>query len=90
MLSNNPVQEAQPHKAEAVAVTGTPVTPTLLSEDITLDDLAASLRMEHAEVATALLKTRDCLQEQTRQQQRRADPARVRARSAAAGGRTEP
>ena len=79
------LQEAQPHKAEAVAVTGSPVIPSQLSENITLDDLAASLRLEHTDVAAALIKARDSLQEQARlQQQKQAKEAAIAEAAAAA------
>ena len=63
------MQEVQPHQPEAVAVQGTSVHPAHLSATITLDDLAASLRLEQGEVATALMKARDSLQEHARLQQ---------------------
>lgn len=62
------VQKVQPHQPEAVAVLGHTVQPTCLSSDITLDDLVASLRLEQGEVAAALVKARDGLQEQARLQ----------------------
>ena len=62
------VQEVQPHQPEAVAVLGHTMQPTCLSSHITLDDLVASLRLEQGEVAAALVKTRDSLQEQARLQ----------------------
>ncbi|KAL0020544.1 hypothetical protein WJX77_000174 [Trebouxia sp. C0004] len=65
------LKETQPHKPEAVAVTGNPVGPSQFSEDITLNDVAASLRLEQGEVAAALIKARDTLQEQARLQQQK-------------------
>ena len=62
------MQEVQPHQPEAVAVLGHTVQPTCLSPGITLDDLVAGLRLEHGEVAAALVKARDSLQEQARMQ----------------------
>lgn len=64
----NLVQEVQPHQPEAVAVLGHSVQPSCLSSDITLDDVVASLRLEQGEVAAALVRTRDGLQEQARLQ----------------------
>ena len=84
------LQEAQPHKAEAVAVTGNPVKPGLVSEVITLDDLAASLRLEHGEVAAALMKARDSLQEQARSQQQKEAQELSAAEAAAAIERAKP
>lgn len=62
------MQEVQPHQPEAVAVLGQTVQPTCLSPGITLDDLIASLRLEQGEVAAAVVKVRDSLQEQARLQ----------------------
>lgn len=62
------MQEVQPHQPEAVAVQGHAVHPVCLSPHITLDDLVASLRLEQGEVAEALVKARDSLQEQARMQ----------------------
>lgn len=79
------LQEARPHLPEAVAVTGYPVVPSQLSEDITLDDVAAALRLEHGEVAAALIKARDSLQEQSRlQHQKEAKEAAAAAAAEAA------
>ena len=50
---------------------GVSVHPTHPSSQITLDDLAASLRLEHGDVAAALLKARDSLQEQACLQQQK-------------------
>lgn len=74
------MQEVQPHQPEAVAVQGTSVHPARLSATITLDDLAASLRLEQGEVATALMKAQDSLQEQAHiQQQKQTKEAAVAA-----------
>ena len=67
-LRLNFAQEVQPHQPEAVAVLGHSVQPSCQSSDITLDDLIASLRLEQGELAAALVKARDGLQEQARLQ----------------------
>ena len=84
------LQEAQPHKAEAVAVSGKPVTPTHPSSVISLEDLAASLRLEHVEAATALLKTREVLHEQAWLQRRQEEKEAAQAEAAAAAQRAKP
>ncbi len=84
------LQETKPHKPEAVAVTGNPVGPSHLSEDITLDDVAASLRLEQGEVAAALIKARDSLQEQARLQQQKEAKQAAAAAAAEAAERAKP
>lgn len=84
------LQEARPHIPEAVAVTGCPVVPSQLSQDITLDDVAAALRLEHGEVAAALIKARDSLQEQSRLQQQREAKEAAAAAAAEAAERAKP
>ncbi len=84
------LQETQPHKPEAVAVTGNPVGPSQFSEDITLDDVAASLRLEQGEVAAALIKARDSLQEQARLQQQKEAKQAAAAAAAEAAERAKP
>ena len=84
------MQETQPHKPEAVAVTGSPVGPSHFSEDITLDDVAASLRLEQGEVAAALTKARDSLQEQARLQQQKEAKQIAAAAAAEAAQRAKP
>lgn len=83
-------QETQPHKPEAVAVTGNPVGPSHFSKDITLDDVAASLRLEQGEVAAALIKARDSLQEQARLQQQKEAKQAAAAAAAEAAERAKP
>jgi len=84
------LQETQPHKPEAVVVTGNPVGPSHFSEDITLDDVAASLRLEQGEVAAALIKARDSLQEQARLQQQKEAKQAAAAAAAEAAERAKP
>ncbi|DBA87184.1 TPA: hypothetical protein ACH3X2_005188 [Trebouxia sp. C0005] len=84
------LKETQPHKPEAVAVTGNPVGPSHFSEDITLDDVAASLRLEQGEVAAALIKARDSLQEQARLQQQKEAKQAAAAAAAEAAERAKP
>jgi len=71
-------------------VTGNPVGPSQFSEDITLDDVAASLRLEQGEVAAALIKARDSLQEQARLQQLKEAKQAAAAAAAEAAERAKP
>ena len=71
-------------------MTGNPVGPSQFSEDITLDDVAASLRLEQGEVAAALIKARDSLQEQARLQQQREAKQAAAAAAAEAAERAKP
>jgi len=71
-------------------VTGNPVGPSQFSEDITLDDVAASLRLEQGEVAAALIKARDSLQEQARLQQQKEAKQAAAAAAAEAAERAKP
>ena len=80
-------QEVLPHQPEAVAVQGQAVQTSEVGPEIGLDEIAASLRLEHGPVAAALLKARDALQKQQQAQQQRqqeeAAAATAQSRSAA-------
>lgn len=79
-------QEVLPHQPEAVAVQGQAVQSTEVGPEIGLDEIAASLRLEHGPVAAALLKARDALQkqQQAQQQRQREEAAAATAQSHAA------
>lgn len=78
-----------PHEPEAVAVQGQAVQASQLASEIGLDEIAASLRLEHGQVAAALLKAKEALQKQrqAQQQQQQRQAAAAAAQSAAAAAK---
>ena len=59
-----------PHEAEAMVVQGAPAQASQRGSQIGVEEIAASLRLEHASVAAALLKAQEAV-EKTQQQQPR-------------------
>ena len=83
------LQEVLPHEPEAMTVQGRAVQSSEVRSEIGIEEVAASLRLEHGQVAAALLKARDSLlkNRQAQQQQQEKQAAAAAAASVAAASK---
>lgn len=84
------LQEVMPHEPEAMAVQGAAVQASQQGSEIGVEEIAASLRLEHASVAAALMKAREAVEKQQQQQQRQQSKQVAAAAAASAAAAKKP